>query len=202
VEFFDTRVTGRSEVWQSLHAALGFLWEGGTDALVNAQALLAAAEITVPSGNLAGQVYDSLGALYSLPEHIVSDPTNLRSDEEDEGGRNDGGGSARDDSDGSQETTESMRIRRREDKGKAVEPPESELIRVKVRLSDGRQDIVMKVAKDESIRSLQRRILDDSGLPPDKRIKIIYMGRHLKETSSLLSENWVEGHVVNAFLCG
>jgi len=170
---------------------------------VNAQALLAAAEITVPSGNLTGQVYDSLGGLYSLPEYVVSDPTNMRSAADEERGVEVARDGSEDrDSESSQETTESMRVRRREDKGKSVAPPENELIKVKVRLSDGRPDVLMKLAKDESIRSLQRRILDDNGLPPDKRIKIIYMGRHLKETSSLLSENWAEGHVVNAFLCG
>lgn len=199
MEFFDTRVTGRPEVWQSLHAALSLLWDGGEDDLINAQALLAAAEITVPSGNLTGSIYDHFGALYNIPPHVVSDPTNIQigtvDAEELDGGE-------RDDSEGSQETTESMKIRRREDKGKAVAPPENELIRVKVRLSDGRPDVVMKFSKDETIRSLQRRVIHENEIPSDKKIKIIYMGRHLKETSSLLSEDWNEGDVVNAFLCG
>lgn len=162
VEFFDTRVTGRPEVWQSIHAALVLLWDGDPDGLINAQALLMAAEVTVPSGDLTGQVYDSLGALYSIPEHVVSDPTNIGEEEEGEEAERDD--YEREDGEGSEETTESIRARRREDKGKAVQRPESELLRVQVRLSDGRPDLFMKVGRDESIRSLQRRILDDSSV--------------------------------------
>lgn len=47
-------------------------------ALETAQSILLAAEITLPTGDLArGGCYDSLGNYYALPEHIVSDPVNL-----------------------------------------------------------------------------------------------------------------------------
>jgi hypothetical protein len=45
--------------------------------LATAQQILTAAEITVPSGDLADGAYDKFGAYYPLPEHIVSDPVNI-----------------------------------------------------------------------------------------------------------------------------
>ncbi|CRK35837.1 hypothetical protein BN1708_019832, partial [Verticillium longisporum] len=59
-DFFDTRVTGRAEVWETLHAALRVLWDpaaqgaadDGTNGLATAQGFLTAAEVTLPTGNL------------------------------------------------------------------------------------------------------------------------------------------------------
>ncbi|KAK4222107.1 hypothetical protein QBC38DRAFT_101919 [Podospora fimiseda] len=102
-EFFDTRVTGRQEVWQTIRAALEVLWasqaairnaggggpprRGSEDdgpseqdpsiALATAQSILSAAEITLPTGDLSNGVYDSMGNYYQIPHQIVSDPTNM-----------------------------------------------------------------------------------------------------------------------------
>ncbi|CAK7201777.1 hypothetical protein SEUCBS139899_004492 [Sporothrix eucalyptigena] len=113
-DFFDTRVTGRAEIWQTLHAALEILWEadllrdttsgGGTlattatsptfpasptngsgsaeidEARATAQTILDAADITLPTGDMAQGAYDAFGNFYALPAWIVSDPTNLDND--------------------------------------------------------------------------------------------------------------------------
>lgn len=81
-DFFDTRVAEHKEIWQAIHTALAVLWTGGEgvdddEGLATAQQILAAAEITVPSGDLVDGAYDSLGAFYALPEPIVSDPVNM-----------------------------------------------------------------------------------------------------------------------------
>lgn len=88
-EFFDTRVTGRPEVWQTIHAALQVLWDptaedsnnDGLDGLGNAQSILSAAEISLPTGDLVNGVYDSLGNYYQLPPWIVADPANISESE-------------------------------------------------------------------------------------------------------------------------
>ncbi|KAH7110964.1 hypothetical protein EDB81DRAFT_863008 [Dactylonectria macrodidyma] len=71
-DFFDTRVTRRPEVWQTIHAALQVLWDpvdqdaqdDGSNGLATAQMILSAAEISLPTGNLVNGVYDALGNYY------------------------------------------------------------------------------------------------------------------------------------------
>lgn len=83
IAYFDTRVTGRAEVWQALHAALEILWSDEeasietADSLQTAQTILTAAEISLPTGNLADGAYDSLGNYYPLPDWAVSTPRNI-----------------------------------------------------------------------------------------------------------------------------
>ncbi len=128
-DFFDTSVTGRAEIWQTLHTVLEILWEadlvdatavtgasssttaafrtpiGVADAAVGvathspaegsadhdasearatAQSILDAADITLPTGDMAQGAYDAFGNFYALPAWIVSDPTNLDDDPEHE----------------------------------------------------------------------------------------------------------------------
>lgn len=153
--YFDTRVTGRAEIWGAIHAALEIVWaipNAGSDTdqgYATAQTILTAADITIPTGDLASGVYDRLGAFYPLPEYIVSDPSNLAivpprvlSDG--------------DKSEGEQSEEE---IKRRDGKGKGV------MVELKARLSDnGGIDVVVKFQKDESVRLVTRRVLDASGV--------------------------------------
>lgn len=102
-EFFDTRVTGREEIWQTLRAALEVLWaadeaarngrydrsseDGGGGggpseedpavALATAQSIIDAADITLPTGDLYNGAYDVFGNYYQLSHQIVADPSNL-----------------------------------------------------------------------------------------------------------------------------
>ncbi|KAH6635077.1 hypothetical protein B0J18DRAFT_37807 [Chaetomium sp. MPI-SDFR-AT-0129] len=103
-DFFDTRVTGREEIWQALRAALEVLWaadeaarngrydqssedggggEGGPSeedpavALATAQSIIDAADITLPTGDLYNGAYDVFGNYYQLSHQIVADPSNL-----------------------------------------------------------------------------------------------------------------------------
>ena len=151
-EFFDTRVTGRPEVWGALKIVVGLLGEGEID---TAQGILDAANITVPTGDLINGVYDEVGNFYQLPEHMISDPENLVQEEK---------APTSDAPPEAEETDEDEAERRREEKGKAVLKTE-ESIRVKARLSDrGGPDIVIEMSKDQNVRVLIRRIQDEAGV--------------------------------------
>ncbi|KAK8052699.1 hypothetical protein PG996_012000, partial [Apiospora saccharicola] len=192
-DFFDTRVTGRPEIWQTIRGALEVLWEadaaarittgdntaapaneneeggGGGEpqsgnnnadndtALATAQSILKAAEVTLPTGNLANGVYDALGTYYAVPEWIVSDPVNVAE------------GNANDDHD-----------------PKANEEDED---------LTGGEETAEDIDEEEALR---RR--EEKGESGRRRVRLSYMGRILKEGTSLLDQGFQKGHVVNAFV--
>ncbi|KAK3390807.1 hypothetical protein B0H63DRAFT_123555 [Podospora didyma] len=226
-EFFETRVTGRQEVWQALHAALEVLWvadiaarngragsisgddgpseEDPAIALATAQSIISAADITLPTGDLAQGAYDALGNYYSMPEHIVSDPFNLveRPSSADVKGLEDTKADLTVVDDTAAEEREfgddDEAERRREEKGKAVVNIQDQ-ISIRARLSDGSRDVVISVDKTDSVRSIARHIAVEAQLPPTKKVRIAYMGKILKENTSLLVQGWKVGHVVNALV--
>ncbi|KAK4159225.1 hypothetical protein QBC43DRAFT_132263 [Cladorrhinum sp. PSN259] len=223
-EFFDTRVTGRQEVWQTIRAALEVLWasqeairngqagrtsedDGPSEqdpsiALATAQSILAAAEITLPTGDLSNGVYDSMGNYYQIPPPIVSDPTNLswhpgndEDDLDDTKAALTGGEETAEEIDDGDDDAE----RRREEKGKGVVKVR-DLITIRARLSDGSKDVNVSVGKTDSVRSIARQIAEEAQLGSGKRIKIAYMGKILKDGSSLEAQGYKQGHVVNALV--
>lgn len=222
VEFFDTRVTGREEIWQTIRAAVEVLWDADaaraeddarsaqgvgrsaeTDpavAVATAQSIFDAADITLPSGDLANGVYDSFGNYYPLPEYIVADPVDLvEGGDDDTMGDTKGDITAGEDSadDGELDTSEVER--RREEKGKAVVDVRDQVI-VVVRLSETGRDLRLHVGKDETVRSIARRILDETRHRHDYGIRIAYLGKILKDNASLEGQGWKQGQVVNAFM--
>ncbi|RFU74313.1 hypothetical protein TARUN_7940 [Trichoderma arundinaceum] len=206
-EFFDTRVVCRPEIWQTLHAALQVLWEANPEdsqdednALATAQTILDAAEISLPTGNLVNGAYDALGNLYALPEWIVADPDNL-ADDADPDAKGDtstaGEETAGEEDDDDVDSEEAER--RREEKGKGV-LDEREMITLRARLSETGRDIKVTVTKYDSVRSVIKKITESSSLPSDKKIRLAYMGKMLKENSSLEAQGWHVGHVINALV--
>ncbi|KAL4969199.1 ubiquitin domain-containing protein [Aspergillus stella-maris] len=241
-EFFETRVTGRAEVWAALNAALGFMRQGDFE---TAQSIIDAAGVTVPTGDLCQGVYDERGVLYRLPRCIVSDPLNMVAgeldDQEDESGGGSTDGDRDDDEDGEvdvgfetddrkggfgyEDEVESgdelivdetgtgtgtgartrtrthdadERERRRDEKGKTSE---RDLIRVKARLSDrGGADVVVAVRKTQNVGFLARKVAQEVGLPRTQRIRIAYLGKILKEHTSLVEQGWKPGNIVNALV--
>ncbi|KAK0381026.1 ubiquitin domain-containing protein [Colletotrichum limetticola] len=212
-DFFDTRVTGRPEVWQSLRAALEVIWDpvsqgaadDGTDGLATAQGILNAAEITLPTGDLAQGAYDQLGNYYPLSEWLVADPTNLVEDDATIDGADEALSTRdlKDDLAGGEETTEELdeddNVRRREEKGKAVVDARDQLS-VLARLSETARDVTVSFVKSDSVRTVARKIQEQSGLASTKKIRIAYMGKILKDNLSLAEQGWAEGHVVNALV--
>lgn len=188
-EFFDTRVSGRPEVWQTLKAALEVLWEADDTtrqtpataisengahadehdpavALATAQSILNAGDILLPTGDLANGAYDALGNYYQLPPQIVCDPINVNVNEDTLSDGKDGlqvaaeGVSGDDVND---DDLEDIVERRREEKGKAVIDARTQLL-VLIRLSENSKDMKLRVGKNETVRSIVRRIIQDTGV--------------------------------------
>jgi hypothetical protein len=114
--------------------------------LATAQQILTAAEITVPSGDLADGAYDSFGAFYSFPEHIVSDPVDIMATE---------CVKAADEAQGSGDTKERPTV----EEGQIIRPEER--ISVRARRSDGVvKDLVIKASKKDSIQLLSAKFTE------------------------------------------
>ena len=204
-EFFDTRVTGREEVWATLKEVVRLLAEGD---IPTAQGILDAAAITVPTGDLINGAYDEVGNLYQIPGHIINDPDNVVIDAQDELTKGEDNGEV---------TDEDEVERRREEKGKGVIKSE-DLIRVKARLSDrGGPDVTVSLGKDQNVRVLVRRIQEEANvraapcpeapfsltrfqIPGRGKVKIAYLGKIFKDGETLQAQGWQEGHVVNALV--
>ncbi|KAI1102760.1 hypothetical protein F4804DRAFT_312194 [Jackrogersella minutella] len=216
-DFFDTRVTGRPEVWQVLKAALEVLWEAdeshstgepndddGTGGLATAQSILRAAEVTLPTGDMSNGAYDALGNYYALPEWIVSDPVNVADEGSAKKRKGDVRGKDDDDLTGEDDTMEELdedeeAMRRREEKGKGVADLR-DMVKVRARLSENLPDVVISVGPGETVRSFARKVAEESRLPSTKRVRVAYMGKILKENLSLEGQGWKKGHVVNALV--
>ncbi|PYI25576.1 hypothetical protein BP00DRAFT_440643 [Aspergillus indologenus CBS 114.80] len=196
--FFETRVTGRPEIWAALSAAVSLMRAGD---LSTAQTIIDAAGITVPTGDLCQGCYDEQGALYRLPQCIVSDPENMvRSvhDQEDEFDTDDGRLSSDEASGDDLIATDVDLERRRDEKGKTSE---RDLIRVRARLSDrGGPDIDLSVGKTENVGFIARKVQQEAVIPRNYRVRIAYLGKILKEHEPLVDQGWNPGHVVNALV--
>ncbi|KAI9899530.1 hypothetical protein N3K66_005991 [Trichothecium roseum] len=178
-DFFDTRVTGRSEIWQTIHAALQVLWDAeskGTQAddLATAETILSAAEISLPTGNLANGVYDSLGNYYPLPEWVVCDPTNMAVEEHGFQGNGNGDSNGNGSSDGvmprgsgtaADEGSDSDQVG---EKGKAVVDV-GEQTAVRVRLSENGRDYRILVHNTDTVGTVTRQVVEVTKLASNKR---------------------------------
>ncbi|KUI61733.1 Ubiquitin domain-containing protein 1 [Cytospora mali] len=221
--FFDTRVSGRQEIWQTLKAALEVLWAAETAsrnpvdilensdteadadvdehnpavALATAQSILDAADITLPTGDLADGAYDPLGNYYQLPDHVVSDPSNIVSGPEDLAAL----GETKADLTAGEDTAQDEvdPDRRREEKGKAVVNTRDQVCAT-IRMSDTSRDLRLDVGKDETVRSIINHILQEIGPRPGHHVRLIFMGKVLRENTPLMTQGWQPGNVINAFV--
>ena len=152
-EFFETRVTGHSEIWATLKAVVGLLADGDVS---TAQSILDAAAITVPTGDLKNGAYDAAGNLYQIPEHVITDPQNVVVDHEEDITKGETLNDVTDDDD--------ELVRKREEKGKAV-LKNADLMKVRARLSDrGGPDVIIPLGKEQTVRILVRRIEEEANV--------------------------------------
>lgn len=164
-EFFDTRVTGRAELWAAISTAISLMRSGD---LSTAQGIVDAAGITVPTGNLCEGCYDEQGVLYRLPQCIVSDPENMVSQDEEESADDEDnealsdGKLATDDASGDELISQDVE-RRRDEKGKTSE---RDLIRVLARLSEGGPDISLAVGKNQTVGFLATKVHHEAKVCP------------------------------------
>lgn len=189
-------MTGRQEVWAALATATALMRDGD---FATAQSIIDAAGVTVPTGDLCEGCYDETGALYRLPQCIVSDPDNIV-DSPADGIDND---AISDGKLGADEASEDELIpddieRRREEKGKTSE---RDLIKVKARLSDREgPDLTISIGKTQSVGLLARKVQGEAGISGRQRVRLAYLGRILNEHESLTDQGWKNGHIVNALV--
>lgn len=158
-EFFDTRVTGRAEIWATLKVVVGLLADGD---ITTAQSILDAAAITVPTGDLKNGAYDEIGNLYQIPEHVISDPQNMVLDSQEEVKKGELSNEATDDDDEIE--------RKREEKGKSVLKT-GDTIKIRARLSDrGGPDVVIPLGRDQAVRMLVRRVQEEANVRTESSV--------------------------------
>ncbi|KAK3294593.1 uncharacterized protein B0H64DRAFT_190784 [Chaetomium fimeti] len=221
IEFFDTRVTGREEIWQTLRAALEVLWaadevarneqhrraseDGGPSeedpvvALATAQSIIDAADITLPTGDLYNGAYDAFGNYYQLSHQIVADPSNLLRSPTSTEDLDDAKADLAAGEETEREYGDDEVERRREEKGKAVVDIRDQ-ITIRARLSDGSRDVSVVVSEQDSVRRIARAIAEKAKLQSNKKIRIAYMGKILQDGSPLMTQGWKQGHVINALV--
>lgn len=128
-----------------------------------AQTILSAAEISLPTGDLANGAYDSLGNYYALQEWIVCDPTNVVDEGDDDtkahlpGGADNGNTDDYDD-DGQLDETDPEESSK-EGRGKAVVDVR-EQVTLRARLSESGRDCQVTVVYSESVRSVAKKVAE------------------------------------------
>lgn len=193
-EYYDTRVTGRKEIWNVLRLAVEAMENGD---MATAQEIINASGITIPTGkqyrrfrldkmllmftgigNLIHGAYDELGTRYELPEYCVSVPRNMI-ESSSAIGEHEGKAHASDSEDEIVDVEEVEK--RRHDKGKGVLHGDEKTYRVVARLSDRGgpgADIPIKFDEWQSVKDIIREIMDKGSLSPKEyRVKIAYLGK-------------------------
>ncbi|UPX10857.1 uncharacterized protein EKO05_0001494 [Ascochyta rabiei] len=153
-DWWDTRVTGSSEVWACLRVASEALQTGD---VATAQGLLDALGCTCPNGQLWGGVYDDRGTLYKVPEWLIIEPAGL--------------------------VEEDMLASAVEDNTDVADAVDEQALGldqdfvVRVRISSTSQDFRISVWRRETIASIREKLKTQAQLDPDERIRIAYGGR-------------------------
>ncbi|OSS45790.1 hypothetical protein B5807_09674 [Epicoccum nigrum] len=176
-DWWDTRVTGDTQVWRCLQAATEVL-QGGD--VATAQSLLDATGCTCPTGQLWSRVYDDRGNEYKVPEWLVLEPSGIVENED---------------------------ISVVEDKidGTTVldtSKPDGECV-VRVRLSEASKDLGLSVRKRETIASIREKIKAQAKLADDQRFILVYNGHVYEDRNTLESnEYWDFGnnYVLSCFI--
>lgn len=159
-DFFDTRVSGRPEVWSCIKTAAELFRDGDVG---TAQTLMNASGLTVPTGDMVEGVYDSTGAYYQLPDWTIADPSNLQQSGEAE---------PKDDisalkADALTDTDQA----RKNEKGKGKAPVAGEGVALKARLSDRATDINLTVLKTDTIGEIIERVREESGVSRSSTVR-------------------------------
>lgn len=170
--------------------------------LADAQGIIDAAAITLPTGYLEQGAYDERGMLYRLPETVVSDPVNVVDDDDQETMIGDDAPSKKIEAGGlavpPQPSTNSH-TEEKVDKGK--DAVERDAMKVRCRLSDrGSPDTIVLVGQKQPVSVLVRRLRSEATIASSSRVKIVYFGRILDESKTLEDQGWQQGHVVQVLV--
>lgn len=160
--------------------------------LTDAQGILDAAGVTLPTGRLEEGAYDERGVLYRLPEQIVSDPKNVVETSE-----------ISDTAVGKQLEAGAIVVPASEtevlDKGKDV--VDENAMKIRCRLSDrGGPDTIVLLAPTQPVSVLLRRLRTEATIASSSKLRIAYFGRILDESKTLEEQGWQQGHVVQGLV--
>lgn len=161
-------MTGRKEIWNGLKQVIECLREGD---LADAQGILDALSVTLPTGKIEEGAYDEHGNLYKIPEAVISDPTDIIEDTTDVDGQTVTGTSEIDALAAKLEAAEATNMdvskeestgeQTKEAKGKA--PVEKDAMKVKCRLSDrGGPDVIVLLGRSQRVGLLGQRIREET----------------------------------------
>lgn len=134
-DWWDTRVTGDTQVWRCLQAATEAL-QGGD--VATAQSLLDATGCTCPTGQLWNRTYDDRGNEYRVPEWLVIEPTGIVDDE-------------------SEEATQTVEDKTDEIMASDTVESDTEFV-VRVRLSESSHDSRITVRRRETIALIREKL--------------------------------------------
>lgn len=175
-EFYDTRISGRLEVWQALRYSIELMEDGD---LATAQEILRAGGVTVPTGqfcfpcglpfvcsvanicegDLVDGAFDQSGQRYDLPSYCCSFPVNVIDAPDDQPAEKN---SSEEDLDIVQ--SEEELEQRREAKGKRPAVSLGGKKRLRIRLSDKGTDLIVRFDDDDIVRVIRRKIMEQAGV--------------------------------------
>ncbi|KAJ9609420.1 hypothetical protein H2200_005747 [Cladophialophora chaetospira] len=208
-EFFETRVTGRKEIWNGLKQAIECLREGD---LADAQGILDAMSVTLPTGKLDEGAYDENGNLYKIPQAVISDPTDIIED------LNDGDTQtvtdpsdldviaakleAAEGSSPSERKPDPTEEKSRAAKGKTAV---RDAVKVRCRLSDRGSpecDVTVVLGRSEKVALLAGRVEVERDIPTKAKLRFAYLGTMLDPAQTLEEQGWKEGNIVQVLVVG
>ncbi|KIW67596.1 hypothetical protein PV04_06834 [Phialophora macrospora] len=209
-EFFETRVTGHKEVWNGLKQAIDCLREGD---LADAQGILTAMSVTLPTGKLEDGAYDEHGNLYKIPAAVISDPDDVVEDMNDMDSQTVTGASDLDAIAAKLEATDGggplaqNKLTAAEAKAKAVKGKTAvrDAVKVRCRLSDRGSpecDVTVVLGRSEKVALLADRIGVEREIPSRARLRFAYLGKMLNAAQTLEEQGWREGDVIQVLVVG
>jgi hypothetical protein len=164
-DYFDTRITGRAEVWAAVRLVSELVEQGS---LAEAQAVLDAAGCTCPTGSLWGRkggVYDEFGERYEVPVWCVARPVTVAepTPREAEAARSAGASVREGTEDDAKERngTDGVVLLGQESRGKAKAVEHTMAgreISVKARLSHSARDVVIQIGNEDNVNVLLQQI--------------------------------------------
>lgn len=171
--------------------------------LIDAQGILDAAGITLPTGYLEDGAFDERGQLYSVPATVLSNPSNMLDDDNDTVIAKEETLSKDLDLDTSDSRHLSHYTTAEEKLDKGKDAMEKDAVSVKCRLSDrGGPDVIVHIGPSQPTKKLVRRLRSEANLSLSTKIRLAYMGKVLDESLSLDSQGWQQGHVVQVLVSG
>ncbi|EXJ58991.1 hypothetical protein A1O7_06422 [Cladophialophora yegresii CBS 114405] len=212
-EFFETRVTGHKEVWNGLKQAIECLREGD---LADAQGILTAMSVTLPTGKLEDGAYDEHGNLYKIPEAVISDPDDVVEDMNDIDSQTVTGASDLDaiaakleatNTGGGDPLNHGKQNSAAEAKAKALKGKTAvrDAVKVRCRLSDRGSpecDVTVVLGRSERVALLSDRIGVERDIPSRAKLRFAYLGKMLDATKTLEEQGFRECDVIQVLVVG